>query len=440
MVDAKYLPTIIGGLLALFHLSFFRSLYWAPGLDGGYYVLQVQSLIQGEPLFGDSSIVFLLLRGFAWCTGDIVLGNELFVALCSGGTATFLLMAGRVLGADRMGVGCAGVYLISSTLFLGFSNEFVKNAFGLLVWSAQLWLLCSHRYVWAFLMLLLASFAHKLSAGLCVLSFFILFPKPQNILRVLPIFFIPFVGLFAFADLERIFLGFEWPHMRLNKLWNMELPKYALRELLLLHGLPLLSLVFLRKYRWRIFLLAFLFSAWGFPLQRDELSWRFLIMAFVPIALFFMLNRNRIFSLLCLMIMLPHALDGQRWLKSQQPNYGQWLEVIPRLQEHIQQDRVVAHRGVCGFVWAVGGITCENFEPQEIEGTWRIVYGIHSSALVKGMSNIQFAPIALLPGYALLREEDYQKIRKEKGFRIFFHPRNPYRSRPSYVYRKDDSK
>ena len=69
---------IVCGLERFIHL---RSLHWAPGLDGGYYFLQVQSLQQGTPLFNDSSLLFSFLVPLANATGDVVLGNEIALSL-----------------------------------------------------------------------------------------------------------------------------------------------------------------------------------------------------------------------------------------------------------------------------------------------------------------------------------------------------------------------
>ena len=97
-------------------------------------------------------------------------------------------------------------------------------------------------------------------------------------------------------------------------------------------------------------------------------------------------------------------------------------------------DRVVAHRGLCGFVWAVGDRICENFDPQgPAEGWWRIAYGMGEQRLAPYSDP---PPVRLKLGYTLVPESAWRAFRARHAdeLPLVRHPMNPYRRRPDYVY------
>jgi hypothetical protein len=202
--------------------------------DGGYYVLQVQSLLQGSGLFQDESVLFPFLLWLARWTGDIVLGNELAASVFCGaivflGTSTSIRLTGRIWP----GIVC-GLYLWLSPTLLGISSEFLKNTMGLVCWVFLFWSIAHRRFALGGLVFLLSLWVHKLMAAvgllLIVSYFFAILQREQKIWIVL------LGGLFAVAsmfgllspnDFERFLVGWESPWERIIRLkalflWRVE--------------------------------------------------------------------------------------------------------------------------------------------------------------------------------------------------------------------------
>ena len=109
--------------------------------------------------------------------------------------------------------------------------------------------------------------------------------------------------------------------------------------------------------------------------------------------------------------------------------------MLPTIQAQLPDGaRLIAHRGLCGFLWARGGMPCENFQPQgaDLSGYWRVTYGFSAARL----SGAQTPPTPLLPGYVLLHEPDWQAFTAGEGarFSLIRNPRNPHKPRPDFVY------
>jgi hypothetical protein len=131
------------------------------------------------------------------------------------------------------------------------------------------------------------------------------------------------------------------------------------------------------------------------------------------------------------LLQLPASAEHQA---GREPDYEAWSRALPTLTQRVPVgDRVIAHRGVCGFVWAEGGRICENFQPPPPhEGWWRVVYGMGEARLAPYSER----PVPLLPAYSLVREVEYQRFRAEHvaRFRLLSTDLNPFTTRPRYVY------
>lgn len=425
---------------------------WAPGYDGGYYVLQVTSWMQGAPLFADASWVYPLLAAFAQLCGDVVLGNKVAATLFAAGVGGLGAVAGLRLTGSRLAGLVLGTWWACSPLHLGVSAEFLKNAFGLVVLAALVGLVpraeeSRARMAGVLALLALGAMVHKLTAvlGLVFVAGYagpiVLGRWPSRwagpawlLLAVVGIAALV-VGVLRPIDLVRFSADEGIPRAAL---WSGVLSPSETVEALLVHASPLLVLAL----SWRrkalgagLFAVALACTAPGLPFGWDLLSWRLILMGFVPLGICAALWVERM-PLAAVPVLGLAVVQGPFAAQHQalrEPDYTAWAEVLPTLQAAVPSgDRVVAHRGLCGFIWAAGDRVCENFQPQgDLTGWWRVSFGMGEARLAPYCDGVP-----LLPGYTLVPEPCWQRFRDDHvdDFRLLRDDRNPYQPRPAFVY------
>lgn len=441
---------------------------WASGYDGWYYVLQARSWLEGTPLFADRSLVFPVLAALATFTGSTVVGNKvaacLFAAAGAGGMA---LGSSRFTGSWVAGL-AAGLWWACAPGHLVVSFEFLKNEAGLAMLGI-LWALLAHApahraaVVGAVICTGLGLAVHKLTGvfgvvlALGTLGNWWWHHRSSRGAIELPIrsgwLVGAAVGLFLVAttigvlrleDFTRFLSpgASEGSRLTLFALGGRVHPIHQV-TLLVAHLLPVLLALGLWRSRrlaaglsWVV--LAIATTAPMLPFGFELTAWRLLLLAFVPtaFAVALLVAHTRpttgmlasLAALGSLPLTVPHAAQPE-------PDYGAWAEVVPILQAHIaEHERVVAHRGVCGFVWAEADRVCENFDPQgPAEGWWRIVYGMGEERLAPYTTT---PPVRLMLGYTLIPEAAWRAFRADHAetLPLVHHPRNPYRPRPGFVY------
>ena len=417
-------------------------------------MLQVRSILDGEALFSDRSVVFWLLAALGELTGDVIVGNKLAACLFGALTAVGGALAGwRWTGSLAGGIAC-GVWWAASPLHLGISAEFLKNSGGVAVLALLIAALAgrSRRALIAAVGLaLLGPLVHKLTGvlGLILLAGRLLATRtsPRLLLAAagLGALVVLSVGLLRPADLTRL-IGAEDGAERTMLLLTGRLIIAEKAELLAAHLAPLLLGLLSRRPALRglglaVLPVSLIILAPGLPLGWDETAWRLLLMSFVPVGLVAAaLSAHR--PLVCAAVVLaglsglPSSVDAQR---GRSPDYAALSAILPAIQAQVPDGgRLIAHRGLCGFLWAEGGILCENFQPQgtDLSGYWRVVYGFSAARLSGG----QRPPVPLLPGYVLLHEPDWQTFASGAGarFSLTHNPRNPHKPRPGFVYGPDE--
>lgn len=422
---------------------------WAPGYDGGYYLLQVGSWVEGQPIFADRSLVYPLLGLFARASGDLVLGNKLAATVFAALTAGLGAWGARAwLGSWLPGL-VLGLWWACSPLHLGVSAEFLKNAAGLVVLAAVFAQLPGSRG-WRLLplglTLALGLGVHKLTGllgvGLAGSTLLLRQDLPRWAWLVggaLIALSTLSVGLLRPEDFERFLGGGQTPRSALFGdllSWPERLEVAALLVspallLLALRGRPEL-----RELGLPLCLLAALCTALYLPFGWDLSSWRLMLMGFVPLGALAALAVHRLPWLAAAVIpaLLLAALPAARHQAGREPDYAAWAEQLSRIQAAVPEaDRVVAHRGLCGFIWSEGDRVCENFQPQgDLSGWWRVAYGIGEQRLAPYAE----APVPLLPGYTLVREAEWQAFRQanEGRYSLLTDERNPWQPRPGFVY------
>lgn len=454
MPGAALAALVLGTVALISRLHLLLDDAYPTGFDGYYYVLQLRSLHGGEPLFQDGSLIWIPLRGL-----HLLLGEPVQAMGWLGSLAAGLAVAGATLaGAELWGRASAGwisgsVWLLSQG-HLALSAEYLKNGLGLGLLALQLALLArpTSGTVWAIAagLSLLGLGVHKLTgvmgalALLAALAWRLRSGRRRELLAALLLLLLATatIGLLRPSDLSRLFTELAHPLDRLADLQRLRPHPGEWIELLATHLAPPLALLLAWRrpgpLSWALCPISLALLAPGLPIGRDLLSWRLLLMGFVPVGLLVgglgrgMAGQALAVGLTTLaLLLLPAQLDLRA---ARQPDYAGWVEAIEPLRRRVPaQDRVVAHRGLCGFVWAEADRRCENFDPPQAEGWWRIVYGFGSEHLAPYSEQ---PPLPLRPGYVLVDEAAWRAFRAAHAgrFRLLDDPRNPTTSRPDYVY------
>lgn len=438
---------------------------WAHGYDGWYYVLQVRSLRSGEALFSDRSLVFPFLTVLSQLTGDVILGNKLAACLfasvaAAGGAVCGWRWTGRLSAAVVVG----GWWALSP-LHLGVSAEFLKNSAGVAVLSLFLAALprCERRrrqLAAVLFFALLGPLVHKLTGLLGILTGLSYaavrlvsgraLPRWLWILACVGVLCVLAVGVLRPEDLQRFWSSSGGTATRWSALWSARLVFSERVELVAVHLAPLALLVgawgkpHLRPLGLALLPLSVVSLAPGLPFGWDLTAWRLLLVGFLGAGLggaVLVSRAGRASPLLAGLLVLAGLAQAPPVVEAVQkrsPDYASWAEVVPLLRATIPSgSRVIAHRGLCGFIWAEADILCENFQPPPPHaGWWRVAYGFGPRWFAPHLQAGEPPPIEVLPGYTLVWEPHWQRFCAAEGgeFLLTQDPRNPFRARPSFVY------
>lgn len=438
----------VGLLAAALRLPLLWDDAWAPGYDGGYYVLQVRSWIEGAPIFADRSLVYPVLALLAGLVGDVVLSNKLAATGFAALTASLGAFGTLRWTGSKPAAAALGLWWACSPLHLGVSAEFLKNAAGLVVLAVLFASLPRCEGSWrrllpVALLLVLGPAVHKLTGALgLVLA---LGYGAMTLLRGRPWVWLGLgaaavggllVGVLRPVDLLRV--GEEGIGRRALIGGPLSAPEELEAVLVHLAPLGLMALCWRAERRAMgagLVLVALACTAPGLPFGWDLTSWRLLLMGFVGLGACAALLAERWpwLTLPVAALSLAQAPGSAQHQAEREPDYEAWLEQVLVLQEHVPPtDRIVAHRGLCGFVWAAADRVCENFQPQgELQGWWRIAFGMGEQRLQPYCD-----AVPLVDGYVLVPETCWQDFRDDHvdRFSLLRDPRNPFQPRPAFVY------
>ena len=434
----------------------------AHGYDGYYYALQVRSMLAGDALFADTSAALWGMTALAAVVGDVVVSNKLAVCVFAGVAAAGGAVAARRWFHSRAAMAVTGLLWATSALHLAVSSEFVKNAAGIAVLA---WLIAAladaHRHVYRMvgcvLLALGGLFVHKLTGVFGVVLLLTVVPSwlPQVRLRRVPWWAIAGTGVLAIAALAGGVLrvvDFSRFAQGLGRLGDRMQPfqdgRLVWSEQLALIGVYTAPLV-LAVLAWRrrtepdgallrgLAVLAVFSCAPGLPFGYDLTAWRLVLMGFVAVGLTAGWAAKRLpwmgaLSVAVAVVGLPSTVASRQ---AKEPDYGAWVAVVPVIQQHVAADEsLVAHRGLCGFLWFETGRRCENFQPVgEPDGWWRVAYGFGPAQLESS------GPVVpLRPAYLLVPESAWRDFAAHHDYSLIRHPLNPYRPRPDFVYGPQD--
>ena len=431
---------------------------FAHGYDGYYYALQVRSLLSGAPLFDDTSAVFWLLAAVGWVLGDVVVGNKLVVCVLGALASIGGSVAAWRWWGHRGAAAVTGMLFALSPLHLSVSSEFVKNAAGTAVLA---WLLAAlagsersvRRMGVCIALAGLGLAVHKLTGvfGLVMTASVAITWLPTVRRRQVPAWVwgavavtlavVASVGVLRVVDLARFVEGLGRFGRRMSLLddgrlgWGEKLAVFGV------HAAPLaIGVLAWRRRReadrglwWGLFVLSVAATAPGLPMAYDLTAWRLVLMGFVPVGLVFGWAASQrawlgVVAVAVALAQLPNSVSGRQ---QREPDYPAWSDWVDTIAHRVGDDEaVVAHRGLCGFLWAETGRRCENFRPTgDVSSWWRVTYGFGSAQLQP------YGPVVrLAPGYLLVREEAYRRFADEHDYILLEHALNPYRERPGFVY------
>ena len=431
---------------------------WAHGYDGWYYVLQVRALLDGAPLFADRSLVFAPLTALAALTGDAILGNKLAAIGFAAITAAAGAVAGWRWSGSRTAAAAAGMWWALSPLHLSLTAEFLKNSAGMAVLALLLAALprCErHRRTLAVVMglALLGPLVHKLTGvlGLLAAGGYATaqvtrghtIPRWLWITAGVGVAAVMAAGLLRPADLARLLGSDGGTTTRIAAFWSRRLIFPERIALVAIHLAPLAVAVLAWRPRHRplaLTLLPLSIAALGPGLSFgwDGLAWRLMLMGFVAAGIAYSVIAPRVTAAIVVVVGVGQAPVLVSALQARSPDYVAWATAIPVIQGTIPAgDRVIAHRGLCGFVWAEADIICENFQPPTPhERWWRIAYGFGPHRFEPYVQDGEPAPVSARPGYTIVWEPHWQQFLDAEGetFLLARDPRNPFRVRPTFVY------
>ncbi|MFX1563135.1 MAG: hypothetical protein ACFFDP_07495, partial [Promethearchaeota archaeon] len=114
-----------------FYLWIFFRFQLMPNIDGPYYLIQVQSLLEtGTLVYGDPPLTFYLLTLTTLIVGDINIGVKVGVSFfCALSTIPAYFLMKRIGKSALAGI-LAMLFVIFSPLYIRMLSDFIKNAIG----------------------------------------------------------------------------------------------------------------------------------------------------------------------------------------------------------------------------------------------------------------------------------------------------------------------
>jgi hypothetical protein len=432
------------------------------GFDVYYYALQTKALTRfGQLLFFDFSLVYPVLFLVNCLVKNPVLSVQVLSSLSMAAIFYCLLRMSLSRGFSLYKTAAAVMAVFNPASFY-LLLEFTKNSFALALFFLSLLFLRENplprltaRTFFGLLFGLGAFFSHRII--LVLGSLFFLHPLAEKLwakrsrirlsLRliiagagiVLGILGLVFWGDFFAARMPP--LDIEAPLRRLARLSGPDLLPgerifYTLLQLSLFFiiPLPLIRRPFspaapLGFLAW-IFVFPFLSFSW------DGTGFRLLIMAPLFAAPWFMERNPKALAVPVGIVFMAGSIlftagAVQRLARSKGPDYSRYQRDLGGLETLASGRRIIAHRGLAGFLWYEKGIRSENFIPPAEEGAYlRLVYFFAPETLAAYVRDGEPRPMAL-GRYTLVEEYIWQRFyRNRQDILLLKSELNPYLPRP----------
>ena len=462
-----FVLTAILRLIVLFQSRF------AFGADGYYYAAQLKYLFTKGYFFSpDSSLMLYLMAGAARIGTDIIVCNKIVVALAG---AAVIFPTWRLCRDDSnpfKGI-IAGLIMVSGTLFVHFTFDYVKNLGGILLFLILLIPLKNligkgyllKRYLLCILLFVMILFTHKLMAGIAAVligaATLRLFAKRWKVLLLstLAIAALAFAvsrfapGALAFADFSRIrgLFSFIPQAAPISYLKLVPLNIFAVPELLyFIFGAGISFVLLYRKKNLTFFdwllagLLLFCINPF-FRFTGDNLAFRFFLLLFIPgtiLAARMPLPRKTIICIAAIPLLLGlqtcNLEKGRRQSRHDYALYHDLLPLIRLPKGHL----LIVHHGFDYFYCFNGKGDAFHFLPEKKHFNrplYRLAYGVSAGMLKK--HGLETNHTRYLPGgYTLMQEKNWnrllEKLNKNQKKKLLTW-KNPHIHRPGYMLEND---
>jgi hypothetical protein len=128
------------------------------------------------------------------------------------------------------------------------------------------------------------------------------------------------------------------------------------------------------------------------------------------------------------------AAAMQGFARHKGPDYARYGRELGSLETLAAGRRIIAHRGLAGFLWFEKGIRSENFIPpaEETDRYLRLVYFLSPETFEPYIHSGEERPIALGGGYTLIEENIWQRFYQDRRDLQFLKSElNPFLPRPA---------
>jgi hypothetical protein len=148
------------------------------------------------------------------------------------------------------------------------------------------------------------------------------------------------------------------------------------------------------------------------------------------------LVRNSIAALFIAGSVLFTIESALKLASSKGPDYKALAEEFASIETLARGKRLIAHRGLAGFLWYEKGIWAENFTPAEESDRYlRVVYAFAPEIFEPYLGPDDAPPLRISRRYTLVEESLWQRFyREKKNLRFLGSELNPYLPRPASAF------
>ena len=471
----EFIFSLIGALLSFgVCLAVLRVWQGPCGNDIYYYALQTKALtLTGLQLFSDASPVYRVLFFINKAVNNPVLSVQILSSFSIAAIYFCFLAISFRRGPSLYKIAAAAIAVFNPAVFY-LLLEFTKSSFALALFFIA-WLLLTNkdnsvrfkfvsppamlRGLAGLLFLGLSAFSHRLMLALflCfVIHTLAVFYKEHiarhtiNLKIIIPaaIFSLVFGGAIFFflrgmiADRFSLF-SLSAPMHRMTQFvkGNLLLGEkifYVFTQLAVFFFVPAIIIMrrqFLRSevifaaLAW-LFLFPFLQFSW------DEIGFRLLILApllLAPWLISLKLKYSRAASIVFFAASIAFSAESVKNLSLVKgPDYRDYEKTFASIETQVSGRRLIAHRGLAGYLWYEKGIRSENFIPaSDNEKYLRLVYAFSPDILNAYLEPDDPPPVQINRTYTLMEEYIWQRFYQERqDLRFLKSELNPFLPRP----------
>jgi hypothetical protein len=490
MKCSKYIIPLAGaGISFCVNLIVLRVWQGPCGFDVYYYALQTRALaVTGGQLFSDHSPVYRVLYLVNCLLQNPVLSVQVLSCFSIAVLYSCLLVISFRKGFSFYKTAAATIVVFNPGTFY-LLLEFTKNSFAFALFFLA-WVLLTNqenriffnfgkipsaiRSLFGLLFLGLSAFSHRLMLAL-FLCFVVqgvimhLWPRikvrrkgagqPGNILKIIiPAVIIVLLiagaaGIYLWDMIvERLsIISLNAPLYRITQfirgsLLPGEHAFYIIIQLAVFFLVPAVIVIRRQFFRPEVIFAAvsWLFLFPFFQFSWDGIGFRLLILA--PLMLGpWLINLNVKFPRITAFVLFTASIlftfeSALNLAAVNGPDYRTFHEDFASIEDHVENRRLIAHRGLAGFLWYEKGIRSENFLPaEETEKYLRLVYAFSPDILEFYLEPNDPPPVPINKTYMLIEEYIWQRFYRDRRDLYFLQSElNPFLPRPVTAFAIDE--